>query len=84
MLNQNDIQDKTLNFAKTDERIRAVLLNGSRANPNVTPDKYQDFDIVFIVKDFDYFLTNRNWINIFGKPILQQLPDEMELGKRSK
>lgn len=81
MLNQNDIQDKILNFAKTDERIRAVLLNGSRANPNVTPDKYQDFDIVFIVKDFDYFLTNRNWINTFGKPILQQLPDEMELGK---
>lgn len=81
MRNQNDIQDKILNFAKSDERIRAVLLNGSRANSKVTPDKYQDFDVVFIVKDFDSFLTKRNWINTFGKPILKQLPDEMELGK---
>lgn len=81
MHNQNDIKNKTINFAKVDERIRAVLLNGSRTNPNVNPDKYQDFDIVFIVKDFNSFLIDRNWINIFGKPILQQLPDEMELGK---
>jgi aminoglycoside 6-adenylyltransferase len=81
MRNQNDIQDKIVNFARTDERIRAVLLNGSRANSNASPDKYQDFDIAFIVKDFASFLLDRNWINALGKPVLQQLPDEMELGK---
>ncbi|MCH5598660.1 aminoglycoside 6-adenylyltransferase [Niabella ginsengisoli] len=83
MINQNDIQNKILNLAKADDRIRAVILNGSRANPNVNPDKYQDFDIVFIVKDFDSFLTDRSWINVLGKPILQQLPDEMDLGKNA-
>lgn len=81
MINQNDIQNKILNIAKADDRIRAVILNGSRANPNVNPDKYQDFDIVFIVKDFDSFLTDRSWMNVLGKPILQQLPDEMDLGR---
>jgi aminoglycoside 6-adenylyltransferase len=81
MLTQNDIQNKIINFAKADDRIRAVILNGSRANPNVSPDKYQDFDIVFIVKDFHSFLSDRSWTNVFGKTILQQLPDEMNLGR---
>lgn len=82
MQKQNDTQNKILNFAKADDRIRAVILNGSRANPNVKPDKYQDFDIVFIVKNFDSFLNDRSWITILGKTILQQLPDEMDLGKK--
>ncbi|HEY6436228.1 MAG TPA: aminoglycoside 6-adenylyltransferase, partial [Ignavibacteriaceae bacterium] len=81
MLNQNDIQNKILDLAKADDRIITVILNGSRANPNVNPDSYQDFDIVFIVKNFDSFLNDRSWINVLGKPILQQLPDEMDLGK---
>lgn len=81
MKTQDEIQSKILNIAQTDDRIRAVILNGSRANAKVIPDVYQDYDIVFIVKDFDQFLNDRNWINLLGTPILQQLPDEMELGK---
>lgn len=81
-IKQKNIENNILNIAKTDNRIRAVLLNGSRANPNVDPDKYQDFDIVFIVKNFDSFLKDRSWIRTLGKPILQQFPDEMKLGKK--
>ncbi|MGN6341185.1 MAG: aminoglycoside 6-adenylyltransferase [Ginsengibacter sp.] len=81
MLTQDNIQNKIINFAKSDDRIRAVILNGSRANPNITPDKYQDFDIVFIVKDFNSFLNEKSWMNVLGKPILQQFPDEMKLGR---
>jgi len=81
MHKQEQIKNKILNLAKTDDRIRAVLLNGSRANSKVNPDKYQDYDLVFIVNNFDTFLKDRSWINILGNPILKQLPDEMELGK---
>lgn len=81
MFKETETQNKIITLAETDDRIRAVLLNGSRANANVNPDKYQDFDIVFLVKEFNSFLSDRNWIDALGKPILQQLPDEMELGK---
>ncbi|MCW3169652.1 aminoglycoside 6-adenylyltransferase [Chryseobacterium sp. 09-1422] len=81
MRNQIEIYTTILDFAKADDRIRAVLLNGSRANSNVAPDKYQDFDIMFIINDLDSFIIDRSWINTLGKPLLQQLPDEMELGK---
>lgn len=34
-----------------DERIRAAYLEGSRANPKVPRDLFQDYDVEFIVTD---------------------------------
>lgn len=70
MTNQNDIQNKILSIAKANDQIRAVILNGSRADPNGKSDKCQDFDVVFIVKNFDSFLHDRSWIDVLGKPVL--------------
>lgn len=47
-----------LNVAKEDERIRAVSMGGSRANKDCPVDVYQDFDIVFFVKDVAPFWDN--------------------------
>jgi aminoglycoside 6-adenylyltransferase len=48
MRSEEEIMFMLLDVAKKDERIRAVLLNGSRANPTGKKDKFQDFDIVYI------------------------------------
>lgn len=56
-----------LKFAEIDERIRAVYLYGSKADPSIEKDKYQDFDIVFVVTETSSFISNRDWINNFGK-----------------
>ena len=69
-------------FAERDERIRAVLLNGSRANPQSVPDEYQDFDVVFIVKQIADFTSDHKWVNTFGEIIIRQLPDEMVIGEK--
>jgi len=42
-------------IATSDERIRVVLLNGSRSNPIAKKDTFQDFDIIFIVQAMDSF-----------------------------
>lgn len=81
---QNESKNKILDLAKTDDRIRAVILKGSRANSKVKPDEFQDFDVVFIVNDFDDLVENKEWFSKLGKIYLQQLPDEMELGKDEK
>lgn len=57
------------------------MLNGSRANPDIKPDIFQDFDILFIVRDIDSFLSDHNWTNVFGKKIMMQMPEEMNIGK---
>jgi aminoglycoside 6-adenylyltransferase len=64
--------------AKTDERIRAVLLVGSRANPIVPKDIYQDYDITYFVKDIAPFYNNPAWVEKhFGKPLIMQMPETM-------
>lgn len=63
-----------LKIAEEDERIRAVGMNGSRTNPNVPKDMFQDFDIVYLVTEMDSFLRNHNWIEVFGKRIIMQTP----------
>ena len=45
MRSKSDMKNLIFEVALKDERIRTVLLNGSRANPNIKPDKFQDFDI---------------------------------------
>src|SRR5258708_38111157 len=42
MRNEEEMITLILNIAKNDERIRAVLLNGSRVNPNIKKDRFQD------------------------------------------
>jgi aminoglycoside 6-adenylyltransferase len=67
-----------LRTAREDERIRAVVLNGSRANPNVLRDPFQDYDIVYLVTEMAPFVHNLHWIERFGEMMVLQLPDEME------
>lgn len=77
MRSEQDMFELILNTARGDERIRAVILNGSRANPEVSRDFFQDFDIVYIVTDIASFKQTPAWIGRFGELMILQLPDEM-------
>jgi aminoglycoside 6-adenylyltransferase len=81
MRSADEIKKLTIDFADSDDRIRAVLLNGSRANPNIKPDLFQDFDIVLIVKELEAFINNHNWTSCFGEKLIFQLPNEMSLNE---
>ena len=70
--------DLILEFARQDDRIRVVAMNGSRANPNAQPDKYQDFDIVYLVTEMESFLLDDGWLEVFGERLIMQKPDTME------
>jgi aminoglycoside 6-adenylyltransferase len=66
-----------LDTAKADERIRAVIMNGSRANPNAPRDNFQDFDIVFLVDDPAAFRGDPAWFDRFGDRMILQFPEDM-------
>ncbi|MEA5077739.1 MAG: aminoglycoside 6-adenylyltransferase [Anaerolineaceae bacterium] len=78
MRSDQEMYDLILNTARQDDRIRAVILNGSRANPNAQRDRLQDFDIVYIVRELQTFLSKPGWIDRFGERIVMQTPDEMD------
>ena len=50
------ILDKLLDLASKNNSVRAVVMNGSRVNPNIESDKYQDYDIVFYVNNYQEFI----------------------------
>lgn len=75
MRNEKEMMNLILDIARKDERIRAVIMNGSRTNQNVPRDIFQDYDIVYIVKNIDTFIENNNWIDIFGKRLGLQMPE---------
>lgn len=68
-----------LDFARQDERIRVVVMNGSRANPHAPRDVFQDYDIVFVVTEMDSFLASDAWLDYFGRRVIMQKPEGMEL-----
>ena len=49
MRTEAEMMDLILDVAKNDERIRAVRMEGSRANPAAPKDNYQDYDIIYYV-----------------------------------
>jgi aminoglycoside 6-adenylyltransferase len=79
MRTEQEMFDLILGVAEADERVRAVYMNGSRANPNVTKDKYQDYDIVFVVTETASFLADKGWISVFGDIVMVQEPDELDI-----
>lgn len=78
MRTEKEMFDLILGVANSDERIRAVYMNGSRANPNVKKDIFQDYDIVYVVTETESFISDENFTSVFGEPIIFQEPDKLD------
>ena len=74
---QREMMELILGVAREDERIRAVILNGSRANPCAKKDAFQDYDVVYVVTGTVGFIEDRKWIRRFGEMLILQTPDDM-------
>ncbi len=68
-----------LDFARKNNLIKVVLLNGSRAKPNAQKDKFMDYDVVYVVDNTQSFIENKDWIKDFGKILIMQEPDNPNL-----
>ncbi len=78
MRNEQEMLELILDTAINDERIRAVIMNGSRTNKNAPRDFFQDFDIVYIVTDVASFKKDPHWIDRFGERMILQIPNDMQ------
>lgn len=79
MRSEKEMMDLILSTANNDERIRAAIMNGSRTNPNAKKDLFQDYDIVYIVKNIESFTLDHSWVDIFGERIMMQMPESKVL-----
>ncbi|TJY41100.1 aminoglycoside 6-adenylyltransferase [Cohnella pontilimi] len=79
MRSERMMLDLILGFAKEDTRIRAVVMSGSRGDPTAPRDRFQDYDIVYVVSELESFVADRSWIQRFGDILIMQTPDENSL-----
>ena len=75
---ETEMLDLILQTAKTIQ-VEAVVMSGSRTNQNAPKDEFQDYDVVYVVDDFDNLTSDLSWLNQFGKRIIEQ---EVSLGNR--
>lgn len=79
MRTEKQFYELVLGFAQNDERIRLVTLEGSRTNIHIAKDDFQDYDITFFVTDMASFTRDDSWLDVFGKRLILQKPEDMEL-----
>lgn len=79
MRSELEMMNMIVDFAKNDDRIRLVSLEGSRTNKNIPRDSFQDYDISYFVTDMDSFINNGGWLDVFGDRLILQKPEDMEL-----
>ncbi len=68
---ETEMLDLILQIAKTIQ-VEAVVMSGSRTNQNAPKDEFQDYDVVYVVDDFDNLTSDLSWLNQFGKRIIEQ------------
>ncbi|MEI6285531.1 MAG: aminoglycoside 6-adenylyltransferase [Bacillota bacterium] len=83
MRSELDVLTLLLDFAREEEAVRVVSMNGSRVNSQAPADCYRDFDIVFAVSYAEKFVSDQSWINRFGELVIkQQLENPMQSGNQ--
>lgn len=60
-------------------QVDAVAMSGSRTTPKTLKDEFQDYDVVYLVENFEELISDLSWIDQFGKRIIEQ---EVRLGHR--
>ena len=84
MYSPDEIKNKVLQFAASNSSIRAVVLNGSRANDLIKEDSFQDYDVLFAVNDFEDFIKDSSWTHLFGEKLIEQQPETFSFGEKTE
>ena len=75
---ETEMLDLILQTAETIP-VKAVAMSGSRTNSKALKDEFQDYDVVYLVENFEELISDLSWLDRFGKRIIEQ---EVTLGHR--
>ena len=78
MRTETEMFDVILQTAKV-LQVDAVAMSGSRTNPKAPKDEFQDYDVVYLVENFEELISDLSWLDQFGKRVIEQ---EVTLGHR--
>lgn len=77
MRTEREMLDLILRYAEEHDEVRAVIMNGSRVNPTLKGDLFQDYDVVYLVRSVEPFRRNPDIPRYFGDIMILQTPEDM-------
>jgi len=78
MRTEKAVIELLIRTASDDDRVLGAYLEGSRANRSAPKDIFQDYDVVYIVRETGSFQQDRRWIDRFGERLCMQYPEDGE------
>ncbi|MDF1522471.1 MAG: aminoglycoside 6-adenylyltransferase [Trueperaceae bacterium] len=76
-MTDDPVLTRILAVASADPRVRAVVLSGSRADPEAPADRGRGHGVVFVVTDVAPYRAEPDWVDVFGERTILQRPDAM-------
>ncbi|MDE2949548.1 MAG: aminoglycoside 6-adenylyltransferase [Chloroflexota bacterium] len=78
-LPQHSMLSQVLDWARQEERIRALVLTGSLARGDGSTDQWSDLDAQIIARDYASYIADDTWLDELGEvwirfPLSQDLP----------
>jgi aminoglycoside 6-adenylyltransferase len=67
MRDEKEMMNQIIGFAKNDPRVKAVCSMVQELILLPSKDRYQDFDVVYVVEEIESWLTDIRWIDVFGQ-----------------
>jgi aminoglycoside 6-adenylyltransferase len=78
MRSEKEMLDLILRYARENEDVRVVIMNGSRVNPNAKKDPFQDYDIQCLVRSVEPFRRKPEIPRYFGDILILETPEDMD------
>jgi aminoglycoside 6-adenylyltransferase len=78
--NEAEVLRRVMRWAEGDERVRAVLLNSSRAILGAPLDALSDYDVALLVADPAEMARDETWVTAYSTPLLQVRDAESTAG----
>jgi aminoglycoside 6-adenylyltransferase len=70
MRSEGDVFGSLIEWAFSNENIRAIVINGSRGDPSRKPDLFSDYDAAVFVSDLKA-IRNDQWLSRFGEVMVR-------------
>jgi aminoglycoside 6-adenylyltransferase len=72
---ESALLDRIVRWAESEDRVRAALLTGSRANGAARVDALSDYDVALLVEDPDALRCDLGWLEDIGTVVVRQVPE---------
>ena len=66
----DDVVHGLIQWAESNDPVRAMLLTSTRARPDAPVDRLSDYDVVLVVEDIRPFFEDRSWLEDFGEVLI--------------